>query len=523
MADKPLISVYTQVYNTAERDLRQCIESVLGQTYSNFEYIILDNGSTDGSTELLREYAQRDHRIKFTRLEPNFPSFRFADVQHLIQGLYFTCLDSDDWWEPNYLERMLTFLQQNHLDLSLTGTISYYEESAQSTVLRKLDQPVVFTQTQFAQQYPQYWTFPSTMWAGLLPVKILKETDITDIIQKRYAYGADTMLMLRYLNKCRRIGIDSSAMYHYRIRKNSISYTYNPKRFESNLAYCDYIRTFLVDHHVFDAQKKIWLKRVYLSSIGESVRLVLGAQNTLYEKLKICGEIASHPQTADALQGTSTERTVFLDMLRQLASIAIQWGDESDFNELLPVLRLLCPQCGAHTSLELLKLCQKDAALQSLLLQDDLISLALALGERIAQGRYAKQFNLPDMLAGLLPECPLSAIRDAKFYRKYPSLCTDLIKGHHIEVLDQMTEALMNHQVPYGTEAYLQLYLTLAALVNQVPAFLFGKVQLAEFYFNEKNGDACNDVLSELDEMGMGEHEDVQRLKSSLRGIGSTQ
>ena len=514
---QPLISIYTQVYNTPEDYLRQCIESVLAQTYPNFEYIILDNGSTDGSAEILQEYAQQDTRIILTRVEPNVPGWRFSEIGIQALGTYFACIDSDDWWEHDYLERILSFLKQNHLDIALTGTIAHYDESGQSAILRKLDQPLVFTQTQFAQQYPKYWVYPSTVWASLISLKIIKETiDVTTLVQKRYAYGLDTMMMLRYLNKCQRIGIDSSALYHYRIRKNSVSYKYNPKRFEANLAYCDHIRAFLVNHHTFDAQKKEWLKRVYLNSVTESVRLALGAQNTLHEKLEVCGEIAAHPQTADSLQSDCKERTIFLDMLRQFATVAIQRGDEGDLGGLLPVLRLVCPQCGAHVSVELLKLCQKDAALQSLLLQDNLTSLALALGERIAQGRYVKQFDLPGILASLLPENPLSTIRDAKFYRTYPSLCAEVIKGNNINALDGMTEALMNRQVSYGVESYLQLYLTLAALEQQVPAFLFGKVQLAQFYFEQGNSAACKLVLDELEEMGMGEQEEVVSLKSLL-------
>lgn len=177
MTGEPLISVYTQVYNTKESDLRQCIESVLAQSYTNFEYIILDNGSTDGSAEVLQEYAQRDYRIKLTRLELNCPSWRFSDVQNQVAGAYFTCLDSDDWWEPSYLERMLEFLLKNHLDLALTGTIMYFEASGQHKIMRKLDQPVVLTQTQFAQQYQNYWVFPSTLWACLLPMGIIEQTD----------------------------------------------------------------------------------------------------------------------------------------------------------------------------------------------------------------------------------------------------------------------------------------------------------------------------------------------------------
>ena len=72
MRDEPLVSVVTPFYNTAEF-LRECIESVLSQTYSNFEYILVDNQSTDGSAAIAAEFAARDQRIRVVRNE------RFVD------------------------------------------------------------------------------------------------------------------------------------------------------------------------------------------------------------------------------------------------------------------------------------------------------------------------------------------------------------------------------------------------------------------------------------------------------------
>lgn len=65
---EPKIIVYTRAYNTKPY-LRQCIESVLNQTYSNFIYIIVDNGCTDGSSEIIEEYAGKDDRIRRIRFE----------------------------------------------------------------------------------------------------------------------------------------------------------------------------------------------------------------------------------------------------------------------------------------------------------------------------------------------------------------------------------------------------------------------------------------------------------------------
>ena len=62
------ITIYTQVYNT-KPFLERCLSSVVNQTFGNFDYILIDNGCTDGSSEILRQYAKKDQRIKLIRME----------------------------------------------------------------------------------------------------------------------------------------------------------------------------------------------------------------------------------------------------------------------------------------------------------------------------------------------------------------------------------------------------------------------------------------------------------------------
>ncbi len=70
MSEKPFVSVVTPFYNTAGY-LRECIESVLSQTYTNFEYLLVDNQSTDGSASIAAEYAAKDERVRVIR-NPKF-------------------------------------------------------------------------------------------------------------------------------------------------------------------------------------------------------------------------------------------------------------------------------------------------------------------------------------------------------------------------------------------------------------------------------------------------------------------
>ena len=75
LATRPLISVVTPFYNTAPY-LAQCIESVLAQSYTKFEYLLLDNCSTDGSSEIAETYARRDPRIRVIRRPQLVPQLR---------------------------------------------------------------------------------------------------------------------------------------------------------------------------------------------------------------------------------------------------------------------------------------------------------------------------------------------------------------------------------------------------------------------------------------------------------------
>ena len=345
MRTNKLISIYTQVYNT-KKYLQQCISSVLLQTYTNFEYILVDNGCTDGSSEILEHYRSQDNRIKLIRFEENQQEVINKLINQYATGNYYTIIDSDDWWEPNYLERLVSFLEDYNLDIAITGTITFNESNQSESILRKQNNRICLTLNQFAQNYPYYWTYPSTNWGALMKLDLHRKANFQSIIEHRYVYGGDTMRMLKYLELCKYIGIDSSALYHYRIHAAANSYKYNPKRFEANLAYCGQIRSFLVRHNACDTQKETWLKRVYIYSVGESVRLALGAQNSLQEKLAVCSEIAAHPKTAEAMELPCNERTALLNQLRQFVSATIQHGTEADFRELLPILRCISPKCG---------------------------------------------------------------------------------------------------------------------------------------------------------------------------------
>src|SRR4029077_15657000 len=124
----PLVSIVTPVYNNAEY-LAECIESVLAQTYPNWDYTIVNNCSTDGTGEVARRYAAKDRRIRihdnqqFLRVVPNH---NHALRQISPESKYCKIVFGDDWIFPRCLEEMVAVAEE-HPSVGIVGAYGLWE------------------------------------------------------------------------------------------------------------------------------------------------------------------------------------------------------------------------------------------------------------------------------------------------------------------------------------------------------------------------------------------------------------
>src|SRR5436190_13777792 len=108
------------VYNT-ERYLKYALESVLAQTFTDYEFIILDDGSTDSSVHIIQEYAENDERIRFFPLEHRgYVSLLRRGLNH-CRGEFVARMDSDDISMPDRFEKQIGFLRA-HPDVIVVGS-----------------------------------------------------------------------------------------------------------------------------------------------------------------------------------------------------------------------------------------------------------------------------------------------------------------------------------------------------------------------------------------------------------------
>lgn len=121
MSQAGLVSIITPTYNCG-RFIAETIDSVLAQTYTNWEMIILDDCSTDNTKEIVDAYIARDSRIHYYCLEVNSgAAVARTKAMELAQGEYMAFLDSDDLWSPDKLQCQLDFMRQGGHAFSCTA------------------------------------------------------------------------------------------------------------------------------------------------------------------------------------------------------------------------------------------------------------------------------------------------------------------------------------------------------------------------------------------------------------------
>jgi len=205
-----LVTIVTANYN-CENFIEDTIDSILVQTYKEWELIIVDDLSTDRSVEVIKSYAQKDNRIKLLLLDKNSGAAvaRNRAIEE-ASGRYIAFLDSDDLWEKTKLEKQLAFMQENSYDFTYTNYNLIDESNSR------------YGNTFKAKKESSYHDLLKTCSIGCLTViydtKNLGKV-FMPLILKRQDYG----LWLKILKKIDKAYCLDESLAVYRTRQNSIS------------------------------------------------------------------------------------------------------------------------------------------------------------------------------------------------------------------------------------------------------------------------------------------------------------
>lgn len=122
-----LISIIVPIYNT-EKYLHQCLDSILNQTYTNFEVLLVNDGSTDSSRMICQEYVERDSRFRYIEKANGV----LTDARNVgitrAQGEFLSFVDSDDWIEPTYVEDLYQAVLLNDAEVVVSNYQEFHQE-----------------------------------------------------------------------------------------------------------------------------------------------------------------------------------------------------------------------------------------------------------------------------------------------------------------------------------------------------------------------------------------------------------
>lgn len=267
MAVNNKISVIIPIYNTY-RELPKCLESICNQTYKNLEIICIDDGSSDGSEQILDDFAAKDNRMIVVHQKNNGESYARNEGLRRATGDYVAFVDCDDWIDLKMYEDMILAMHSEDLDMV---AVSWYKEHANQSIEIKNELPVMkhaFNQEQllsYIYKRDVYRGF-AYMWNKLYQRKLLFDDNGTIILfNERLRLGGDVLYLAQIAVNVKKAKYINKAYYHYRQRENSGCHTTDLSKIKDWLsAYemvidifiknnisqeiCDYARRFMAYH-----------------------------------------------------------------------------------------------------------------------------------------------------------------------------------------------------------------------------------------------------------------------------------
>lgn len=208
---KNKISVVIPVYNV-EKYLRRCVDSVLNQTYKNFEVILVDDGSPDGCPAICDEYAQHDSRvIVLHKKNGGLSSARNAALDSPITGDFVTFIDSDDWIEPDTYDYCIRLLEEHQADCIQYEV--HMTDSPEHKVVQPKEKINVFENKDVLQYFMHRSTIASggySMCGGIY------KRDLLDGLRFREGkINEDIDYKFKVMQRCKRLVVTNQKKYNY--------------------------------------------------------------------------------------------------------------------------------------------------------------------------------------------------------------------------------------------------------------------------------------------------------------------
>ena len=255
------ITVVIPVYNV-EDYLDRALKTVVNQTYKNLEIIIVNDGSTDNSEDIVLKYKEKDKRIIYIKQKnAGLSEARNAALKEMT-GEYVFFFDSDDFLELNIIEILYEAIRKENADMAICGYYSYNEDSDVRHETNHINENVEIIDTQkinFMKEQYIHHKYENHVWDKLYKTSIIKENHlkfnsqmIEDILFNMEIYP--------YLNK---IVYIKQPLYNYCIRNTSITGKYNVNLFDMYVQLFELLEKYSKERNIDFSYQKFFEYNIY--------------------------------------------------------------------------------------------------------------------------------------------------------------------------------------------------------------------------------------------------------------------
>ncbi len=271
-------SVVVPVYNV-EKYLCECVDSILSQTFTDFELILVDDGSKDSSGEICDEYAQKDSRVKVIHKENGGQSTARNTGIKAANGQYAIFIDSDDLYCDNHFFEDIKNISTDNPDIIVFRYCKYYEDGKTDDCGISLDDLDSGNKTDFLRELVRRDAFFCSCWSKCTRMSILKDNNIefdTNLSCE------DMDWYYNVVSKAEKFEVIDKPYVYYRQRENSVTSSFKKK------SITDYIYTINKWSDEFKSIENESEKEVMLSSLAKLYCNLIISYSRHSKELKDC-------------------------------------------------------------------------------------------------------------------------------------------------------------------------------------------------------------------------------------------
>lgn len=237
MINNPAVSIIVPVYNV-ENYLSRCLDSILSQTFVDYEVLLIDDGSTDCSRFICDEYAVRDNRIKvFHKKNGGVASARQLGLDNCC-GEYVIHVDSDDWIEPTMLEELYVVAKKSNVDIVICDY--YVNANLKQNYVRQ--KPLSLLPVEVLHSIFQ--NLHGSLWNKLVKKSCFERYKIHFL--DGVDYCEDVLIWVQLLQHSDiKIEYIQKAFYHYYMNKDSITHAYTQRTYKVRCLYYQFLCSLL--------------------------------------------------------------------------------------------------------------------------------------------------------------------------------------------------------------------------------------------------------------------------------------